>query len=73
LVAYIWYLFFNSLEFIYLILASYIISMGMESFIELINNKIKIRWISIWITYFLFIYKSKFFILLFQIGNLDLL
>lgn len=64
IVAYVWYLLFNSLEFIYLILASYIISMWMESFIELINKKVKIRWLSIWITYFLFVVFILWWLLL---------
>ncbi len=52
---FIWYLFFQSLNVVYMILTALIISVSMEWIIIAFENKVKQRWVAIAITYFLLV------------------
>lgn len=54
LVVFLWYIAFKSLETIYLILAAYILSVAMEAIIDFFERIRFRRWISIAVTYILF-------------------
>lgn len=66
IVVYISFLMFKSLDLIYLIFASYIISIAMESIIHFFENKTRLpRWIAILISYILaFAFLISWFILI---------
>ena len=53
-IVYLGYIWFQSLEIIYLIIASYIISIAVESIVWWCEKKLP-RWLSIWLAYFLLI------------------
>ncbi len=55
LVVFLWYLLFQSLEIIYLILTAYIISVAMESIISFFEGIRASRWLSIAITYIILV------------------
>ncbi len=65
LVVYLSYLFYQSLDLLYLVLTAYIISIAMETIIEMFQNKIKSRWLSIFLSYIiLFWFLISWFILI---------